>query len=196
MPYRAVLLALVLASIAPVALAADRHHATAKDPAGDNAGGLDLVRAALALDSHGRMRGELTMSAAWDATGLRGFGSGPPAAACLRLFVKRDPTADVADYLVCATPERDGEAYVGRVLRERRNAPPKKVATARVSRPTTRTLYLRFSRTSIGDPARLRFAAEVTSPGTDCSPSLGCRDTAPNAPKTVPLLLRGDSSAR
>jgi hypothetical protein len=196
MPYRVVLLVLAAMAAAPLAVAADRPKAAARDKAGDVEGGLDLVRVALALGADGRLRGELTMSVPWDAAALRGTGTGPPAAACLRLYTTRDPTADVADYLVCATPARDAERYTARVLRERRNAPPKTVASATVSRPTGRTMYLRFSRSSVARPERVRFAGEVTSPGPECSRSLGCRDTAPDAPKTVELLLRPTSQGR
>jgi hypothetical protein len=196
MPYRLALLVLALLAAAPLAFAADRPSASAREVAGDVDGGLDLVRVALALGGDGRLRGELTMSAAWDAAVLRGSGSGPPAAACLRIYTKRDPSSDLADYLVCATPAREGERYVARVLRERRNAPPKTVADATASRPTARTLYLRFARTAVTNPDGLRFAGEVTVPGPNCSSSLGCRDAVPNAPKTVRLLLRPASQGR
>ena len=196
MPYRVVLLALLVMVSAPLALAAGRPSASVREEAGDVDGGLDLVRAALGVASDGHLRGEMTMSAAWTAASLRGSGSGAPASACLRIYTKRDPTADVADYLVCATPRADREGYVASVLRERRNGPPKKLAKAAASRPTTRTLYLRFSPTDIGDPAHLRFAAEVTVPAPQCSPSLGCRDVAPDGQKTVGLRLRPTSSDR
>jgi hypothetical protein len=189
MSYRAVLLAVALALGAPAALAADRPKVSVADPAGDAGGGLDIVLARLALGSDGRLRGEVTMSAFWNAGALRGSGGGPPASVCVRLYTRRDPKSDVADYLVCATPAADGEQYVGQVLRERRDGPPKRIADAAVSRPTTRTIYLRFTRTSVKKPDRVRFAAEVVVPGPQCSPSLGCRDTAPDAPKTVPLSL-------
>ena len=77
-------------------------------------------------------------------------------------------------------------------MRDRRNAPPKRVAAAMASRPTGRTMYLRFARSAIGDPARLRFAAEVTVPGPECSPSLGCRDVVPDGSKTVRVGLASD----
>lgn len=196
MATRALALALALLAVAPVALAADRARALADDAEGDSARAPDLARVVLALGADGRLRGELTMHGAWDAATLRGSGSGPPAAACLRLFTRRAPSADVADYLVCATPRAEGQGYRARVLRERRNKPPKTVGRARASRPTERTLYLRFARSAIGDPRRLRFAAEVSSPGKGCSRSLGCRDSAPDAPRTVKLLLRASSQDR
>ncbi len=196
MPYRVVLLALALA-VPTVAVAAERPSAFAREEAGDVDGGLDLVRAALAVGADGRLRAELTMSAAWTAVSLRGSGEGPPASACMRLYTKRDPTADVPDYLVCAFPSATGEkGYTARVMRERRNAPPKKVAAATPSRPTTRTLYLRFRPKAIGDPARVRFAAETTVPAPQCSSSQGCRDIVPNGSKTVVLRLRPTSSDR
>jgi hypothetical protein len=196
MSYRVVLLALVATLAVPAAFAADRPSAFTRDATGDVAGGLDLVRAALAVGSDGRLRAELTMSAAWTAATLRGSGSGAPASACLRIYTKRDPTSDIPDYLVCASPQTDREGYTARVMRDRRNAPPKKVAKATASRPTSRTLYVRFARTDIGDPARLRFAGEVTVPAPECSTSFGCRDSAPNGLKTVVLSLRPTSQDR
>ena len=196
MPYRLALLVLALLVAAPLALAAGRPSAFVREEAGDVDGGLDIVRAALALGADGRLRGEITMSAAWDAAAMRGSGDGPPASACLRIYTRRDPTADVADHLVCAAPAAEGDRFTARVLRERRNAPPRRVAVATASRPTGRTVYLRFARTAIGNPDRLRFAAEVTVPGPNCSPSVGCRDAAPDAPKTVRLTLRPTSQDR
>ena len=196
MSYRVVLLALALA-VPTVAAAAERPNAFTRDDASDVDGGLDLVRVALASGADGRLRAELTMSAAWTAASLRGSGSGPPASACLRIFTRRDPTADVADYLVCAFPSASDDAgYTARVMRERRNAPPKKLAKATASRPTTRTMYLRFDPEDIKDPALVRFAGEVTVPAPQCSPSLGCRDLVPDGSKTVVLRLRRTSSDR
>jgi hypothetical protein len=196
MPYRVVLLALAL-TVPAVAAAAERPNAFVREEAGDVDGGLDLVRVALAVGADGRLRAELTMSAAWTAASMRGSGEGPPASACLRIFTKRDPTADVADYLVCAFPSATDDAgYSARVMREQRNGPPRKVARAAASRPTTRTIYVRFKPRDINDPAKLRFAGEVTVPAPQCSPSLGCRDVAPEGSKTVVLRLRPTSSGR
>ena len=198
MPYRVLLGLLVVAAALPLAAAAaqDRPKAAGREPAGDVTTGLDMVRAGLALGTDGRLRGELTMAGAWDAAALRGTGSGPAGAACVRLYTKRDPASDVPDYLVCASPAREGEGYVARVLRERRNAPPRTIARATAARPTARTIYLRFARSAIKSPERVRFAGEVTVPAENCSRSTGCRDLVPNAPKTVALSLLSTGDAR
>src|SRR5688500_15555242 len=117
MPHRLVLGFLVALAAWPLAaaIAQDRPKAAAREPVGDVTAGLDMVRAGLALGTDGRLRAELTMAAAWDAAALRGTGTGPPGSACVRLYTKRDPASDVADYLVCANPAREGERYVARV---------------------------------------------------------------------------------
>ena len=189
-------LGLLAAVPAAGALAQDRPRAAAREAAGDVAAGLDMIRAGLALGADGRLRAELTFAQVWDAATLSGSGAGPPASVCLRLYTKRDPASDVADYLVCATPAPDGDGYVGRVLRERRNAPPRTIARIPATRPTSRTVYLRFGRSAVLDPGRIRFAGEVTVPGPECSASLGCRDRVPNGSKTVTLLLRSTPAAR
>jgi hypothetical protein len=64
------------------------------------------------------------------------------------------------------------------------------VATAEIKRPTKRTAYVRFARRDVGKPRVLRFAAESVTRGERCPSTLGCRDTAPNAPDTGSLRLR------
>jgi hypothetical protein len=160
------------------------------------AGGLDVVRVALARGSDGRLRAELTMGAAWDAAALRGAATGAPASACLRLYTKADPESDPPDFLVCATPADDGDSYNGLVLRERLDGPPKRVAGAAVTRPTSRTVYVRFGQSTVGRPASIRFAGEVTVPGEGCPVPLGCRDVGPDAPKTARLVLQRTGSSR
>jgi hypothetical protein len=157
-------------------------------------GPLDAVRVALARSPDGRLRGEVTMADAWTTADLRTGGA--PASVCLRIFTKRDPAADPPDYLVCATAPREGDALVGRVLRDRANGLPRTVGDAQVSRPTARTVYLRFSRRLVGRPASVRFAAETVVQRSGCRRPLGCRDTAPDAPRTTELPLRSGSSSR
>jgi hypothetical protein len=170
--------------------------ATAHDPRGDAPGGLDIVRVALRRGDDGRLLGEMTMAAEWDAAALRGSGTGgAPASACLRIFTRADPTAEPPDYLVCATPDAERDRYAGAVLRDPGDGPPRKVGKASISRPTPRTIYLRFAQSTVRRPATLRFSGEVTVPGSGCPPTLGCRDVAPDPPKTVKLNLRSASSS-
>lgn len=160
----------------------------ARDPKGDVRGGLDLVRVALVRSRDGRIRGELTLAKAWDTGTLRD--AGPGSALCLRLFTVRDQESEPPDYLVCLTAPAEGEELVGRVLRDRSNGLPRSVGSAVVSRPTSRTAYVRFSRSSVGKPAALRFAAESTSHAARCPDPVGCRDHAPDAPAVRTLTLR------
>jgi hypothetical protein len=137
------------------------------------------------------------MAAAWDAAALRGTGgaAGGPASVCLRLYIRAEPDSEPPDYLVCATPEAERDRYAGAVLRDRIDGPPRKVAKASITRPSDRTIYLKFAQSSIRRPATLRFSAEVSVPGQGCPASVGCRDVAPDPPKTVQLGLRSASAS-
>ena len=54
-------------------------------------------------------------------------GSGPSGSICLTLYTKRAPGSDPADWLVCVTPEKEGDLLRGRVLRDRANGLPRQV---------------------------------------------------------------------
>jgi hypothetical protein len=71
---------------------------------------------------------------------------------CLTLFTKREPGADPPTGSSALTPPKQGEALLGRVLRDRANGLPREVAAATVTRPTARTVYLRFAPSAIGPP--------------------------------------------
>jgi hypothetical protein len=163
-----------------------------KDRRGDVRGALDIVRVAMARDRTGRIRGELTMAEEWGVPELRG--GGPGSSVCLRLHTRRDADAEPPDYLVCLTAPKSGDELVGRVLRDRSNGLPKAVGDARVSRPTGRTAYVRFTRTSVGRPRSIRFAAEAVTYAGRCPAPLGCRDLGPNPPATGLLGLRTSAS--
>jgi hypothetical protein len=90
------------------------------------------------------------------------------------------------DHLVCVTADSKG-ALRGSVLRERPNKLPVRVSSADVSRPSGRTVTVRFAQSAIGAPAKLQAAAESTRPGC---PRVSCVDLAPDAPTTLPLTLR------
>jgi hypothetical protein len=157
---------------------------------GDVRGPLDVVRVALGPTGESRLRGEITTEEAWDTEDLRNA-AGPPGSVCLRLFTRRAADAEPPDYLVCATPAATGDGLVGRVLRDRANGLPRTVGEAMITRPTTRSIFLRFARKAIGNPRRVRFAAETVTRGSGCGALRGCVDTAPDAPSTARLRLQG-----
>ena len=190
---RAVAVLVVLGVLAPLA-SAQIIPTFRKDSATDGRGALDIVRVAMSRGVDGRLRGEVTMEKAWTANDLR-TSSGPSGSICLTLYTKRAPGGDPADWLVCVTPEREGDVLRGRVLRDRANGLPKQVANVTVTRPTARTVYLRFAQSAIGKPASVRFAAEAVTRAARCPKPLGCRDTAPDAPMTGNLTLRSTADS-
>jgi hypothetical protein len=178
----------VLGVLAPIA-SAQIIPTFRKDSATDGRGALDIVRVAMSRGEDGRLRGEVTMEKGWSTGDLRSA-TGPTGSICLTLYTKRAPGSDPADWLVCVTPEREGDALRGRVLRDRANGLPRQVAAATVTRPTARTVYLRFSQSAIDRPTSVRFAAESVTRARRCPQPLGCRDTAPDAPTTGKITLR------
>ena len=191
---RAVVLVVVLGVLAPVA-SAQIIPTFRKDSATDGRGALDIVRVAMSRGVDGRLRGDVTMEKAWTTAALRSA-RGPSGSICITLHTTREPGADPADWLVCATPPKEGEELRGRVLRDRANGLPRQVASATVTRPTARTVYLRFAQSAINRPASVRFAAESVTRTGRCPRPLGCRDTAPDAPTTGNLTLRSTASSR
>jgi hypothetical protein len=165
-----------------------------KDSASDGRGKLDLVRVALGPRADGQLRAELTMEKAWRTADLRA-GGGPSGSVCLQLWSVRVPGDEPPDFLVCATPAPSGDELRGRVLRDRSNGLPRQVGVATVTRPTTRTVYLRFAPQTIDQPPTVRFAGEAVTRAAKCPKPLGCRDTAPNAPGTRNLTLRSPSAS-
>jgi hypothetical protein len=189
---RLLLLAAVLAagvSVSAMAQDGEQKAVAGIDPAKDVRGRLDVRRVALGRVSGGKLRAEITLAKAWGPADLRAA-SGPSGSLCVRLFVKRDPASEPPDHLVCATPAKDGDELVGRVLRDRANGLPRAVDSAIVSRPSQRTVYLRFAQSAIGKPVGVRFSAESVDRGTGCPKPVGCRDLAPDAPRQMYLALR------
>lgn len=151
----------------------------------DTAGGLDLTRVQLQRASDGRLRAALTLAAPWRMRDLPAE-EGPPGSLCLRMWTRTEPVGAAPDYLLCITADARGRRMRGSLLVER-DGELRRVAGARLARSSVRTVVARFSQTAIGRPARIRFAAEATSPG--CA-RVTCVDTAPNAPATATLTLR------
>jgi hypothetical protein len=184
--FRPALSLLVLAALAVGVAGAQSRATFAKDPRGDADGGpLDIVRVAISRTSDGKLRGEVTMAGSWTAADLRPGGS-----VCLRVYAKRVPDADIPDHLVCAVPAAEGDALSARVLRDRANGLPIPSGAAAVSRPTARTVYLRFAQSSVAMPAEMMVSAEAVTRGPACRAPLGCRDLTPDSPGAMELRLR------
>ena len=186
-------LVLLAALAVGVAGAQDGYRPTfVKDPREDAGDGpLDIVRVALGRTSDGRLRAEITMAGRWQTEDLRPGGS-----VCLRLHVRRPVDARPPERMVCATPAAEGPALVGRVLRDRASALPAQAGRARVSRPTARTVFLKFAQKDIGKPAQVRFSAEAVTRGEGCAAPLGCRDLGPDPPASRELRLRSSADRR
>lgn len=150
------------------------------------AGAPDLTRVSLQRSSDGRLRAGLNFGANLAPKDLVAK-SGPPGSVCLRLYTATTPGVLPPDYLICVTSDAKGKTLRASILAEQVNKLPKKVGTATVTRPSKRSLALRFSQSSIGRPAVIRFGAEATKPG--CVRA-SCVDTVPNAPATKKLTLR------
>jgi hypothetical protein len=155
------------------------------DAKGDVNSPLDLTRVSVARGADGRLRASMTLATAWEGEALLAS-SGPQGSICLKLWTTSAAPDFPPDLLVCTTADKDGKLR-GSVLKERANKLPERIASAEVSRPSTRTVTLRFSQSAIGRPAKLTLAAETTRPGC---PRASCIDTAPDAPKTLELVLR------
>jgi hypothetical protein len=75
----------------------------------------------------------------------------------------------------------------GQLLTQAGGGLPKPVkGTVAVSRPTKRSITLRFSQSAIGRPATVRFVVEATRAGC---PRISCTDRAPAAPRAALLRL-------
>jgi hypothetical protein len=172
-------------TVVPAATAPDTQAAT--DAKGDVRSPLDLTRVAVSRATDGRLRASLTVAAAWSGSDLlsKSVPPTPPGSLCLKAWTTTEPPDTTPDYLICTTANADG-ALRGSILKQRANKLPERTGGADVSRPSTRTVTLRFSQTAIGKPATLYVAAETTRPGC---PRGSCIDLAPDAPKTLKLVL-------
>jgi hypothetical protein len=157
----------------------------ATDAKGDVRSPLDLTRLSISRSSDGRLRASITLAQAWDGKALLAD-SGPPGSVCLKAWTTTAPPDTTPDYLICTTSAADGTLR-GSILKARANKLPERTGGADVTRPSDRTVTLRFSQTAIGQPATLYVAAESTRPG--CTRG-SCSDLVPDAPKTLSLKLR------
>jgi hypothetical protein len=178
-------LALVAGAATATAATAPSEPQVAKDAKGDVKGAPDLTRVSIARGSDGRLRASLTLAAAWEGQDLVAA-KGRPGSLCLKAWTTTAPPDTTPDYLVCVTADDQGELR-GSILKARANKLPERTGGADVSRPSTRTVTLRFSQTAIGRPKTLYVAAEATRPG--CTRG-SCIDLAPDAPDTLTLKLQ------
>ncbi|WP_354697823.1 hypothetical protein DSM112329_03468 [Paraconexibacter sp. AEG42_29] len=181
-------LAALALGAAGVALAATPETpVVATEKAGGAAEGApDLTRVSLQRASDGRLRAGMSFGADLAPKDLVAK-SGPPGSACLRLYTATTPGVLPPDYLICVTADAKGTKLRASILAEQVNKLPKRVGSATVTRPSKRSMVLRFSQSAVGKPAIIRFAAEATKPG--CIKA-SCVDTVPNAPGTKKLTLR------
>lgn len=170
------LLALVLAALAS---AQDTVFSVeVKDRRGETHGPLDIVRVALGPTPDDVLVGQVTMAGRWSADELRAP-AGAQGSLCFELYVRRTAGEDPPDYLACATPAATGDAFVGRVLRNRADGLPRTIADAEVRRLSRRTLELRFAAQAIGSPARVAYEVETATYGRRCPRPQGCLDASP-----------------
>ncbi|WP_445149407.1 hypothetical protein [Baekduia sp. Peel2402] len=179
------LLAALSGAAATVAVAATPKPVTQVDPKGDVNGALDLRQVVLARGTDGRLRASLTLAAAWDADDLLSE-TGPPGSLCLKVWTASTPPDETPDYLICATANADGDLR-GSVLKQRPNQLPERTGAATITKPTERTITIRFSQTAIAKPATVQIQAETTRAGC---PRGSCIDLAPDAAKYMTLKLR------
>jgi len=152
--------------------------ATVRD-ASDTPVVLDLQSASLTTRGS-RLEAMVSFYDEWSAADLLAP-SGPPGTICVELWTKRTPGQDAPDYLVCATA-RSATRLTGRVLKETGDGLPAVVDTTGIA-VARGTLTLRFRRTAIGSPRRVRFAVEATQ-RLGCKRPRGCVDRAPNGSRT------------
>jgi hypothetical protein len=187
-PSRAVVAALLATlACASAAAAADTPAPVAvRDPPGDTQGDLDLVRVGLARTHDGRLRVTMSLAQVWTGRDLRAAAGSPPGSLCAKVWTSSTPPDMTPDFLVCATADATG-ALRGTVLRARPNQLAERAGAAVVSRPSRRSVALRFSQSVVGRPARLHVAGEATAAA--CS-RLSCSDTAPDGGAVLELRLR------
>lgn len=172
-------------ALAVPALAAAPKPVVEKDAAGDVSGPLDLRQFVLARGTDGRLRVSLTLAGTWDGGDLLSD-SGPPGSLCLKLWTTVPANLDATpEYLVCVTADGDGDLR-GSILKERPNQLPARTGAATLTRPSQRTVTLRFSQTAIGRPATLEAQAETTRPG--CTRG-SCIDRSPEQGAALVLKL-------
>lgn len=178
----------VCALVVSAAFAAPSRTVVISDPRGDVGAPPDLTRVSLQRGSDGQLRAVVTFAAKVTPKTLLAT-SGPPGSACLRIWTNAgaDPRAARPDRLACVTARAEDELRGG-VYEVTGAGLPKRLAGASVSRNASgRSIVIRFTQSSLGRPARIRFAAESTRPGC-ARPS--CIDLAPDRGAVRTFRLR------
>ena len=176
------------AFVVSAASGAESKKVVVSDPGDDVTGALDLTRVSLQRASDGRLRTVLRFADEVTPKTLLAS-SGPPGSVCLRIWTgaDADPKAMRPDRLVCVTARSDDELRGG-VYEVTGPALPKRLGDAAVKFSANRKIVvLRFTQSSLGRPARIRFAAESTRPGCE-RPS--CIDIAPGKGRVRVFRLR------
>ncbi len=143
--------AIICAVVASASFAATSRTIVISDPGGDVSGPLDLTRVSLQRASDGRLRAVVTFAEKITPKTLLAT-SGPPGAACLRIWTGRDadPRAMRPDRLVCVTARADDELRGG-VYEVSGSALPERLADASVKLiPSGRSVVVRFESTRAG----------------------------------------------
>ena len=132
----------------------------------DGRGPLDIVRVAMSTRTDGSPARRADDARRPGTHGRPRAATGPSVSICLTLSRRRAGVAGRPS-TSCARRRRSrGRASsLGRVLRDRANGLPREVGAATVTRPTARTVYLRFDPSAIRSPGELRFAAEAVRRG-------------------------------
>ncbi len=177
---------LVLALAVPASAQDTLFRVEVEDRRGETRGPLDIVRVSLGPTARDVLVGQVTMAGRWSAEELRAP-SGAQGSLCFAVYVRRTAGEDSPDFLACATPAAAGDAFVGRVLRNRANGLPRAVAGAEVRRLSRRTLELRFATEALGSPGRIGYEVETATYGRRCPRPQGCLD---RSPEVRPARLR------
>lgn len=177
-----------MALAVPAVVAAPSKSTLLPDAKRDVTGKLDLQRVKLSVDSRKRLRVAVTFTGAVKPADMLAK-SGPPGSVCVRIWTASDadPESMRPDRLACVTA-RSRTALRARVFKQDGPGLPERVATARVSRSkSNRSLIVRITPASLGDPVRVHIAVESTRPG--CART-SCIDTVPAAPATRRFRLK------
>jgi hypothetical protein len=138
--------------------------------------------------AHNRVRDQLVHSIrAYDAFApldLRNT-NGPPGAICVNIWTTRTPGETLPNYEVCVTSDRKAQRFEGTINRFGRGASVRRVGTARLERPSSKQLRIRFDPDRIRRPESYRWSVQATTHGGACRSPTGCEDLAPNTPRTV-----------
>lgn len=173
---------------ASVAVAAAPKPVVLSDAADDVSGALDLTRVALRRADDGRVRVALSFADRLTPRSLLA-GSGPPGSACLRIWTSpdADPATTRPDRLVCVTARSQDELRGG-VYDANGPGMPRRLADASATLAASgRSIVMRFTQSSIGRPASIRFVVESTRPG--CV-RVSCIDTVPDGGAARRFRLR------